>query len=44
MANPSKENLRRKLESDTVLNTIKDNIALATNGLAQNKERQIQQI
>lgn len=41
MANPSKENLRRKLESDTVLNTIKDNIALATNGLAQNKEQYI---
>ena len=41
MANPSKENLRRKLESDTVLNTIKDNIALATKGLAQNKEQYI---
>lgn len=39
MANPSKENLRRKLESDTVLETIKDNIALATKGLAQNKEQ-----
>jgi peptidoglycan pentaglycine glycine transferase (the first glycine) len=41
MVNPSKENLRRKLESDTVLNTIKDNIAIATNGLAQNKEQYI---
>lgn len=41
MLNPSKENLKRKLESDTVLNTIKDNIALATNGLAQNKEQYI---
>lgn len=41
MGKPSKENLRRKLESDTVLNTIKDNIALATNGLAQNKEQYI---
>lgn len=41
MGKPSKENLRRKLESDTVLNTIKDNIALATNGLAKNKEQYI---
>lgn len=41
MGKPSKENLRKKLESDTVLNTIKDNIALATNGLAQNKEQYI---
>ena len=41
MEKPSKENLRRKLESDTVLNTIKDNIALATNGLAKNKEQYI---
>ncbi len=39
MQNPSKENLKRKLESDTVLNTIKDNIALATNCLANNKEQ-----
>lgn len=41
MINPSKDNLKRKLESDTVLNTIKDNIALATNGLAKNKEQYI---
>ena len=41
MANPSKENLKRKLESDTILNTLKDNIVLATNGLAQNKEQYI---
>ena len=41
MGKPSKENLRRKLESDTVLNTLKDNIALATNGLAKNKEQYI---
>lgn len=41
MNNPSKENLRRKLESDVVLNTIKDNIALATKGLAHNKEQYI---
>ena len=41
MTNPSKDNLKRKLESDNVLNTIKDNIALATNGLAKNKEQYI---
>ena len=41
MSNPSKDNLRRKLDSDTVLNTIKDNIALATSHLAQNKEEYI---
>lgn len=41
MDKPSKENLRRKLESDTVLNTIKDNIALATQCLAKNKEQYI---
>lgn len=41
MEKPSKENLRRKLESDTVLDTIKNNIALATNGLAKNKEQYI---
>ena len=41
MINPSKDNLKRKLESDTLLNTIKDNIALATNGLAKNKEQYI---
>ena len=41
MINPSKENLKRKLESDTVLNTIKDNIALASNCLSQKKEQYI---
>lgn len=41
MSNPSKDNLRRKLDSDTVLNTIKDNIALATSHLAKNKEEYI---
>ncbi len=41
MIKPTKENLRRKLESDTVLNTIKDNIALATQRLAVNQEQYI---
>ena len=41
MINPSKENLKRKLESDTVLNTIKDNIALASKCLSQKKEQYI---
>lgn len=41
MNNPSNDNLKRKLESDNVLNTIKDNIALATNCLAKNKEQYI---
>ena len=41
MINPSSDNLARKLESDAVLNTIKDNIALATNCLANNNEQYI---
>ena len=41
MVKATKENLRKKLESDTVLNTIKDNIALATQRLAVNKEQYI---
>lgn len=41
MIKPSKENLKRKLESDTVLNTLKDNIALASSCLSKNKEQYI---
>lgn len=37
MINPSNENLKRKLESDTVLNTYSESIAAATRYLAQNK-------
>lgn len=41
MNNPSNENLKRKLDSDIVLNTYKDSIAIATHHLAQNKEEYI---
>lgn len=41
MKNPSNENLKRKLDSDTVLNTYKDSIAVATRHLANNKEEYI---
>lgn len=41
MTNPTNENLKRKLESDAVLNTYKDSIAIATHYLAQNKEQYI---
>ncbi len=41
MINPTPENLKRKLDSDAVLNTIKDNIALATKGLAENRTKVI---
>lgn len=41
MKNPSNENLKRKLDSDVVLNTYKDNIAVATRHLANNKEEYI---
>lgn len=41
MKNPSNENLKRKLESDAVLNTYKESIAIATRHLAQNKEEYI---
>ncbi len=41
MKNPSNENLKRKLDSDVVLNTYKDSIAIATRHLANNKEEYI---
>lgn len=41
MRNASNDNLARKLESDAVLNTIKDNIAMATNCLSNNNEQYI---
>lgn len=41
MKNASNDNLARKLESDAVLNTIKDNIAMATNCLSNNNEQYI---
>jgi len=41
MKNPTKENLKRKLDSDSVLNTIKDNIATATNEIAINRKKYI---
>lgn len=41
MKNPSNENLKRKLDSDAVLNTYKDSIAVATRHLANNKEEYI---
>ncbi len=41
MINPSNENLKRKLDSDIVLNTYKDSIAIATKHLADNKEEYI---
>lgn len=41
MKNPSNENLKKKLESDAVLNIYKDNIAIATRHLAQSKEEYI---
>jgi lipid II:glycine glycyltransferase (peptidoglycan interpeptide bridge formation enzyme) len=41
MKNPTNENLKRKLESDNVINTYKDSIAIATRHLAMNKEEYI---
>lgn len=41
MKNPSNENLKRKLDSDVVLNTYKDSISIATRHLANNKEEYI---
>ncbi len=41
MKNPTKENLKRKLDSDNVLNTIKDNIATATNEIANHRTKYI---
>lgn len=41
MQNPSNENLKRKLDSDIVLSTYKDSIAIATKHLANNKEEYI---
>lgn len=41
MKNPSNENLKRKLDSDIILNTYKDSIAIATKHLANNKEEYI---
>ena len=41
LKNPSKENLKRKLDSDIILNTYKDSIAIATQNLAKNKEEYI---
>ncbi len=36
--NPTESNLKKKLDSDTVLTTLSDSIALATNNLANNKK------
>ncbi|MBQ4032049.1 MAG: peptidoglycan bridge formation glycyltransferase FemA/FemB family protein [Bacilli bacterium] len=41
MKNPSKENLKRKMDSDGVLSTISDSIVLATNYLATSKKAYI---
>ena len=39
--NPSKENLIKKQESDSILSSIKDNITFATNHLTQNRKEYI---
>jgi len=41
MDNPSKENLKRKMDSDSVLNTISDSIVVATNYLARGRKAYI---
>lgn len=41
LANPNNYNLKRKLDSDTILNTYKDSIAIATRNLAKTKEEYI---
>lgn len=41
MANPTTSNLNKKLVSDNLINTFKENIAIATRYLAENKEKYI---